>query len=34
VLVVTGAGRWSLDRWALAGMGERIRAFGRIAAPG
>ena len=34
VLVVTGAGRWSLDRWALAGIGERIRAFGRIGAPG
>lgn len=34
VLVVTGAGRWSLDRLALAGIGERIRAFGRIGAPG
>ena len=34
VLVVTGAGRWSLDRAILAPLGERIRAFGRIAAPG
>jgi uncharacterized membrane protein YphA (DoxX/SURF4 family) len=34
VLVVTGAGRWSLDRTVLQPVGERIRAFGRIAAPG
>ncbi len=34
VLVVTGAGRWSLDRALLEPLGERIRAFGRIAAPG
>jgi uncharacterized membrane protein YphA (DoxX/SURF4 family) len=34
VLVVTGAGRWSLDRAILAPVGERIRAFGRIGAPG
>jgi uncharacterized membrane protein YphA (DoxX/SURF4 family) len=34
VLVVTGAGRWSLDRTVLEPVGERIRAFGRIGAPG
>ena len=34
VLVVTGAGRWSLDRAILERVGERIRAFGRIGAPG
>jgi len=34
VLVVTGAGRWSLDRTVLKPVGERIRAFGRIGAPG
>ena len=34
VLVITGAGRWSLDRAVLAPLGERIRAFGRIGAPG
>ncbi len=33
VLVVTGAGRWSLDRAVLEPLGERIRAFGRIGAP-
>jgi uncharacterized membrane protein YphA (DoxX/SURF4 family) len=33
VLVVTGAGRWSLDHLALEPIGERIRAFGRIGAP-
>jgi len=33
VLIVTGAGRWSLDRVALASLGERIRSFGRIGAP-
>jgi uncharacterized membrane protein YphA (DoxX/SURF4 family) len=33
VLVITGAGRWSLDRAILEPIGERIRAFGRIGAP-
>ncbi|HET9417235.1 MAG TPA: DoxX family protein, partial [Candidatus Limnocylindria bacterium] len=33
VLVVTGAGRWSLDRMILEPLGERVRAFGRIGAP-
>ena len=33
VLVVTGAGRWSLDRIVVEPLGERIRAFGRIGAP-
>ena len=33
VLVVTGAGRWSIDRGFLAPLGERLRASGRIAAP-
>ncbi len=33
VLVVTGAGRWSLDRAVLEPVGDRVRAFGRIGAP-
>jgi uncharacterized membrane protein YphA (DoxX/SURF4 family) len=33
VLVVTGAGRWSLDAVVLGRIGERIAAFGRIGAP-
>jgi uncharacterized membrane protein YphA (DoxX/SURF4 family) len=33
MLVVTGAGRWSLDRIVLEPLGERVRAFGRIGAP-
>jgi uncharacterized membrane protein YphA (DoxX/SURF4 family) len=33
VLVVTGAGRWSLDRQVLAPIGDRFARFGRIAAP-
>ena len=33
VLVITGAGRWSLDRQVLAPIGERIARFDRIGAP-
>jgi uncharacterized membrane protein YphA (DoxX/SURF4 family) len=33
VLVITGAGRWSLDRQVLAPIGDRIGRFGRIGAP-
>jgi uncharacterized membrane protein YphA (DoxX/SURF4 family) len=33
VLVVTGAGRWSLDAMVLGRIGERIAGFGRIGAP-
>lgn len=34
VLVITGAGRWSLDRAILAPIGDRIAGFGRIRPPG
>lgn len=34
VLVITGAGRWSLDRALLAPIGDRIAGFGRIRPPG
>jgi uncharacterized membrane protein YphA (DoxX/SURF4 family) len=33
VLVVTGAGRWSLDAVVLDRIGERVAGFGRIGAP-
>jgi uncharacterized membrane protein YphA (DoxX/SURF4 family) len=33
VLVITGSGRWSIDRAVLAPLGERLRASARIAAP-
>ncbi len=33
VLVITGAGRWSLDRQVLAPIGERLARFDRIGAP-
>jgi uncharacterized membrane protein YphA (DoxX/SURF4 family) len=33
VLVITGAGRWSLDRLVLAALGDRFRSSGTIAAP-
>jgi uncharacterized membrane protein YphA (DoxX/SURF4 family) len=33
VLVITGAGRWSLDRAVLAPLGERLARFGRISTP-
>lgn len=34
VLVITGAGRWSLDRALLAPLGDRVAGFGRIRPPG
>ena len=34
VLVITGAGRWSLDRAVLEPIGDRLAAFGRIRPPG
>ena len=34
VLVITGGGRWSLDRAVLTPIGDRIAGFGRIRPPG